>query len=69
VNQSDDRTKPSPETRDVEREDALIQAGPDRPPTEEEERDAPTELTDEQRANYEEMAERGAQHRGEGRIP
>lgn len=63
------RTTPSPATRAAEREDAGVGAGADRPPTEDEERSANTELTDEQRAHEREMLERGASQKGEGRIP
>jgi hypothetical protein len=61
-------TRPSSQTREAEREDAEVQAGPDRPPTEAEARAAPTEVTDEQREHEREMLERGARQEGEGRI-
>jgi len=63
------RTTPSPATRDAERHEAEVAAGADRMPTEAEERAAPTEVTDEQRSHAREMAERGANQEGEGRIP
>jgi len=45
-----------------------VTAGADRPPTDDEEHAAPTEVTDEQRSHEEEMLERGAHQQGEGRI-
>lgn len=65
---TDPVTRPSAATREAEREDARVHAGADRPPTEEEARDAPTTVTDEQRAHEREMHERGANQKGEGRI-
>lgn len=62
-------TQPSKETRAAEREDAQVRAGADRPPTDEEEQRAPSELTEEQRANEREALRRGVEQRGEGRIP
>jgi hypothetical protein len=63
------RTTPTSATREAERHEAQTPPGPDRPPTPEEEAAAPTELTDEQRAHEREMLERGANQKGEGRIP
>jgi hypothetical protein len=63
------RTTPSATTRATERDDAQVHAGADRAPTADEERAAPTELTDAQRAHEREMLERGAHQKGEGRIP
>jgi hypothetical protein len=63
-------TKPDPATRDAEREDAGTQAGADRPPTEDEERRAEEKTLDESVIEHEEeMLERGAKQRGEGRVP
>jgi len=62
------RTVPSGATREAERDDAGVTAGADRPPTDDEEHAAPTEVTDEQRSHEEEMLERGAHQQGEGRI-
>lgn len=62
------RTAPSRETRAAERNEARVASGADAPPTDAEARNAPTEVTDEQRAHAEEMLERGAHQRGEGRI-
>ena len=65
----DDHTKPSPETRAAEREEAGAAHDPDRSPTADEaaaagDRDADPEVAE----HYEEMAERGADQQGEGRI-
>jgi hypothetical protein len=65
-----DRTKPDENTRAAERADAETGAGPDRMPTPEEEKVADSlELDPEVAKNYEEQAERGANQKGEGRIP
>jgi hypothetical protein len=65
----DDRTKPSPETRAAERDEAGTAHAPDRPPTAEEEAAAGDRTADPDVAeHYEEMAERGADQKGEGRI-
>jgi hypothetical protein len=65
-----DRTKPSSETRAAEREEAAAEHDADRPPTEDEERAvADREADPEVAEHYEEMTERGAKQRGEGRIP
>ena len=61
-------TKPSRETRNEEVRDARVEAGAD----EIDERAFPKEdpdLDPDVAENYEEMAERGAQQRGEGRLP
>jgi hypothetical protein len=66
----DDRTKPSPETRAAEREEAGAEHDADRAPTSDEEAVADElDVDPEVAANYEEMAERGADQKGEGRIP
>jgi hypothetical protein len=65
-----DRARPSKETRAAERKDAEATARADRMPTAEEERLADEQELDEDVAEHaEEMYERGAQQRGEGRIP
>ena len=61
------RTRPSGATRAEEDRDARTQAGADTN-TGDEER-APEVLDPEVAENYEEMIERGADQRGEGRIP
>ena len=64
-----DSTKPTPETRAAEREEAHAPHAADRPPTEEEEAIADRlEVDPEAAASYEEMAKRGAKQKGEGRI-
>ena len=65
-----DRTKPSEQTRQAERAEAETHAGSDRMPTPEEEQVADALPVDPEAAEYyEEMAERGAHQKGEGRIP
>jgi hypothetical protein len=66
----DEHTKPSPETRAAEREEADARHDPDRPPTADEDAAAEDlELDPDAAKHYEEMAERGANQKGEGRIP
>ena len=61
--------KISDATRAADRKDANVSARPDRRPTEEEAALAEQHDVDpEAAAHYEEMAERGANQRGEGRI-
>jgi hypothetical protein len=63
-------TRPSDRTREAEREDAQQHAGPDREPTGDEEKAAEGLKVDPEVAeHYEEMAERGAEQKGEGRLP
>jgi hypothetical protein len=65
-----DHTKPSPETRAAEREEAEARHDADRPPTAEEDAAAEDlEVDPDAAERYEEMAERGAKQKGEGRIP
>jgi hypothetical protein len=62
------RTNPSRATRDEEARDARVEAGADHvDETSLPETDA--ELDPEVADHYEEMTERGAQQRGEGRLP
>jgi len=64
-----DSTRPTKRTRDAEREDAQTKAHADRQPTPEEEKLAEQNALDPDAAeHYEEMAERGADQKGEGRI-
>jgi hypothetical protein len=66
----DGPTRPSAETRDAEADDAQRPAGADRAPTEAEERLADGHENDPAVAEHEqEMTERGAEQRGEGRLP
>jgi len=63
-------TRPSRETRDAERAEADAAHDADRAPTPEEESVAEqTELDPDVAAHEREMAERGSQQEGEGRIP
>ena len=65
-----ERTRPDEETRQAERAEADTEAGADRMPTPDEERAADSLESDPEVAkHYEEMAERGANQKGEGRIP
>jgi hypothetical protein len=65
----DDRTKPSPETRATEREEAGAAHDADREPTADEAAAADKlEVDPEVAEHYEEMAEKGADQKGEGRI-
>jgi hypothetical protein len=60
----------SDETRAAEARDAARVHAPDRPPSPDEEARAEEQHVDENvRAHYEDMAERGANQRGEGRVP
>jgi hypothetical protein len=65
-----DKTNPSPETRAAEREEAGAAHEPDRAPTAEEEQAAARNSLDPETVEHEkEMAERGVNQKGEGRIP
>ena len=65
-----EREQPSDATRAAERAEAERHAGPDRMPTEDEERVAEeSSVDDDVREHAKEMAERGARQKGEGRIP
>jgi hypothetical protein len=68
---ADERTeKISDETRATDRRDAQAAHEADRSPTADEERKAEENRLDPQTAgHYEEMAERGANAKGEGRVP
>jgi hypothetical protein len=62
-------TKPDSDTRAADRKEAKKSAGPDRPPTADEERRADDLVLDDSVVEHEEeMIERGAKQRGEGRI-
>jgi hypothetical protein len=66
-----DKTRPSDETRAAEEADAQVHAQPDDLPTPEEEAAAERagKPSPEVAEHYEEMTERGAEQKGEGRIP
>jgi hypothetical protein len=67
---SDQPTRPSDETRATERDEAERPAGADREPTPEEEKRADSQPLPEGVSEHErEMAERGANQEGEGRLP
>jgi hypothetical protein len=67
---SEQPTRPSAETREAERDDARQHAGADRAPTADEEAHAEARSLDPEVADHEqEMAERGVNQQGEGRIP
>lgn len=64
------RARPSQKTRAAERKDAQVRPAPDRAPTEEEERLAELHDVDQAVAEHaQELLERGARQKGEGRIP
>jgi len=63
-------TRPSGDTRATERDDAQTPAGADREPTPEEAQAAEELTVDPKVAEHErEMAERGANQKGEGKLP
>jgi hypothetical protein len=64
-------TRPDAATKAAERAEAARAAGADRQPTPEEEAAAETlpDIDADVAENYEEMAERGAHQKGEGRLP
>ena len=67
---SSEPTRPSEATRQAEREDAHTTAHADREPTADEEERAERQQLDPDVAEHEqEMVERGAQQKGEGRLP
>jgi hypothetical protein len=66
---ADQPTRPTPETRAAERDDAQTTAHADRAPTPDEERRAEELKPDPEVVEHEqEMAGRGAKQKGEGRI-
>jgi hypothetical protein len=65
-----EHTRPNDQTRKTEEEDARVPARADREPTEAEEKAAEDLEADPAVAEHEEeMAERGAKQKGEGRLP
>ncbi|MEX2293746.1 MAG: hypothetical protein WD691_08145 [Acidimicrobiales bacterium] len=64
-----DHTKPTTKTKRAEQIEANAKHEADRPPTQQEEKAAPTEVDDDTREAYKGMIERGADAKGEGRIP
>lgn len=66
----DEPTRPSRQTRDAERDEAEAPHQADRAPTDDEERFAEQNPASPDVAQHEEeMAEKGVQEQGEGRIP
>lgn len=66
-----EKMRPDAGTRAEEQTDAQVTAGADRPPTDEEARlaeDQEEKATEQVAAHEREMAERGANQKGEGRI-
>jgi hypothetical protein len=67
---TDQPTRPSDETRAAERDDAQRSAGADRQPSQDEEKRAEQHDLDPEVVEHEqEMADRGAKQKGEGRLP
>jgi hypothetical protein len=65
-----DTTRPTPTTRAAERAEAEAHAQPDRMPTPAEEEKAEENTLDPEVSEHErEMLERGANQKGEGRLP
>ena len=64
-------SRPSDATHEEEQREAHAEHAPDRPPTGEEEKAAPDrgDLKEGVAEHFEEMAERGANVKGEGEIP
>ena len=70
MSNSSDQTRPSADTRAAERDDAQTKAHADREPTADEAKKAEQQKLDPSVAEHEkEMAERGANQKGEGRLP
>jgi hypothetical protein len=63
------RTRPSGATRAEEDRDARVQPGADTNTDSGDDERAPKNVDPDVAENYEEMIERGADQRGEGRIP
>lgn len=66
---NDSPTTPSDATRTAEEEEAGASHRADRAPTPEEEKAAPASASEETKKDYEEMAEKGANVKGEGELP
>lgn len=62
-------TSPSDETRAAEKAEAQASHRADRPPTADEEAGAPPSASPSTENNFDEMAKRGAQVKGEGELP
>ena len=67
---ANETTRPNRETREAERREARTPPGPGPEPEASDEDAADEHETDEDvREHYEEMTERGAHQKGEGRVP
>lgn len=65
-----EHTRPSAKTRETEKDDALVDAHADNMPTRDEQAAAERTAPDENVAReYKEASERGANQKGEGRLP
>ncbi len=64
----DDRTVPSRETRDEEKREASTPPGTVPSSERGEKSQPPSDVDDDVKENYEEMIERGANQKGEGRV-
>lgn len=62
-------TRPDDKTKAADRTATEVEHAADREPTPEEEQAAPEEVDDDTRRAYQEMAEKGAETQGEGRLP
>lgn len=71
MGENKETSRPSEATREAERNEAHAEHAPDRPPTANEERSAPDrgDLKEGVAENFDEMAERGANVKGEGEVP
>jgi hypothetical protein len=69
VNESNGTTEPNASTQQAEEEEAKAPHEADRPPTSEEESAAPTEADPGVASNFEDMAQKGANVKGEGELP
>ena len=67
----DEHTRPSNKTRATEEEDAQVRAEADQMPTSDEEAAAERagDIDEDVERNYEDAIERGADEKGEGRLP
>lgn len=62
-------TEPNAGTQQAEEEEAKAPHDADRPPTSEEDSAAPTEADPGVASNFEDMAQKGANVKGEGELP
>ena len=69
MSNQDSGTTPSEATRAAEEAEAAAAHQADRPATTEEEKAAPDKASGETSKDYKEMAERGANVKGEGQVP